>query len=234
MIKSEIKSEQELIGYVAHGHFTAVVVDGFDGVGKGRVLDILSETFEVEPYRPNYNMWQSHDVKQPERWKMSGFFWDIYSHFFDGRLPNATPMLFDRGVISGAVYNNDYSIAKDYKYMIRNQKILHVLVTCSAEDYQKFANVRGVSEYPSYTKYQEYTERYLECFELAGVDYVVYENHFNDSLATSLSAICEGCGHYSYGWCRHPLKDCKVNPYDYRCLYSKDKEVQDDPKMHVM
>ena len=55
-------------------HYDAIVVEGADGVGKGRILNMLQDKLGVTPYRPDYNLWQLYDHRQKDRWKVSGFF----------------------------------------------------------------------------------------------------------------------------------------------------------------
>lgn len=210
----------------------AIVVEGYDGVGKGRVLDALSEFYSVTPYRPDYNLWQRHDHRYKDRWKVSGFFWDVYSHFMEGQGKIGHPMLFDRGVMSGAVYAHDDTIAEDYKKLLRDREVLHILVVCDAYSYAKFASMRDpnipmkkVAE--EYQRVLEFTEEYIRLFELADVSYIIYFNSFDDKLSDSIKDKCMSCGHYSYGFCRHPDKNCKVEGYSSRCEKSTDKEVQD-------
>lgn len=223
-----IKSEEELLEYISsYGPLDAIVVEGYDGVGKGRILNILSEFLSVTPYRPDYNLWQRHDHRQSDRWKISGFFWDVYSHFMEGHRRIGPPMLFDRGVISGAVYNPDEAIAEDYKSLLRDRKVLHILVTCNEEDYRNFADIRKSISPDHYRMCEKFTSEYKRLFELAGVEYVLYENHYDEALARRLSETCEGCGHYSYGYCRHPDINDKTDPSCPRCKLSYDEEVQD-------
>lgn len=207
--------------------FDAIVVEGYDGVGKGRILNKLSEYYGITPYRPDYNLWQMFDHRNIDRWKISGFFWDVYSHFNNSS--GSMSMLFDRGVISGAVYNDDMTIALHYKEMLRDMRVLHILVTCNAEDYKKFYKARN----PEYSesqfledcnKYVEYTDRYIEALEMAEVDYIIYVNEYEDDVDNNL---CKTCGHYSYGVCRHPHINDFVCGDNKRCELSKDKEVQD-------
>ena len=58
-------SEQELLERLTTlpKNYDAVVVEGYDGVGKGKVLNLLSEFYNVEPYRPDYNLWQKYDLR---------------------------------------------------------------------------------------------------------------------------------------------------------------------------
>lgn len=224
-----ITSKKELLKYVAdYGAVDAIVVEGFDGVGKGYVLEFLSNMLHIVPYRPDYNLWNSHDHRICDRWKISGFFWDVYSHFQKGHRWSQAPMLFDRGVISGAVYNNDINIAKDYSKMIRGMRLLHILVTCSEEDYVAFSKIRNSqSELEDYSVCEEYTKKYIESLEVSGVDYIIYKNCFSEDECERLRGTCSGCGHYSYGFCRHPIRNCRVDGYHPRCEYSTEKEVQD-------
>jgi len=70
-----ITTEKELLSYISsQGKLDAIVVEGYDGVGKGRVLNMLSVFYSKIPYRPDYNLWQKHGLEQPDRWKISGFF----------------------------------------------------------------------------------------------------------------------------------------------------------------
>lgn len=213
-----------------HDYYDAIVVEGYDGVGKGKILEEISKSLGVTPYRPDYNLWQKYDHRQIDRWKISGFFWDVFSHFGKGPLQI---MLFDRGVISGAVYNNDPNIAKDYKKLLRNMRVFHILVVCDKEDYIKFLKSRfpDIDEFRAEFMWEDcsnYEKRYREYFELSGVEYVIYKNKFDDSLSEDLATKCAGCGHYNYGICRHPKKNCEVDPNSPRCEYSNDAEVQDE------
>lgn len=215
--------------------FDAIVVEGYDGVGKGTILNELSSYYNITPYRPDYNLWQQFDHRKIDRWKVSGFFWDIFSHFNNSS--GSLSMLFDRGVISGAVYNNDMRIAENYKKLLRDMKVLHILVTCEKEDYFKFLRARNPlikdSEMEKeYLNYVIITGRYLESLEYAGVDYICYSNKYEESVHTD---VCSSCGHYNYGICRHPLINREVDANSARCAYSKDKEVQDiDSEMYSL
>lgn len=224
-----ITSDLGLLGCVGIKQWDAIVVEGYDGVGKGKVLRELSQYYNMIPYRPDYNLWQRHDVRKTDRWKMSGFFWDIYSHF---DLHSSSPLLFDRGCISGAVYADDPSIADDYKSLLRDMKVLHILVYCSDEDYIKFQTSRNpnISTTELYRLLDEkilYTNRYKEYLNRAGVDWIVYQNKFDEEESRILSKTCAGCGHYNYGICRHPIINRAVKSGAPRCSLSYDKETQD-------
>ena len=66
------------------------------------------------------------------------------------------------------------------------------------------------------------------------MEYWIYENHYDKSISDELSKTCEGCGHYSYGYCRHPDIDSVVDPHQDRCKLSQDKEVQDSEYANEM
>lgn len=234
-----INSEDNLIEFInlLDPKPEAIIVEGYDGVGKGRVLNVLSKTLSAIPYRPDYNLWQKYDHRAVDRWKVSGFFWEIYNHFCTNSNSKIEfpIMLFDRGVISGAVYNHDYNIAADYRKLIKGRNILHVLVTCSREDYNKFSIIRGSVESDSYEKCLEYTGEFLKCLEIAEASYVIYHNHYSSVISAMTENTCEGCGHFSFGWCRHPVLNCKADPNSLRCDLSVEREVQDiDPEMQRM
>lgn len=223
---------KELDKIIVQSDWDAIVVEGYDGVGKGRLLNYLSEKLGIYPYRPDYNFWQSYGLSQKDRWKISGYFWDIFSHF--NNTSGSCSMLFDRGIISGAVYNHDESIALNYKSLLRDMKVLHILVTCDEEDYYKFSGIRDSQTPANYQLYETYTNAYKKMLDIAGVDYIIYENHYDESLAKSLSETCEGCGHYNYGICRHPSINKEVDKNSLRCRHSIDKEVQDAPEMQCV
>lgn len=221
----------DLLDFIYNNRFDAIVVEGYDGVGKGRILDMISSTLSVTPYRPDYEFWQKYGLRPQDRWKISGFFWEIYNHFHLDSM--GTPLLFDRGILSGAVYNNDPNIAKDYKSLLKGRRVLHILVDCDIESYVKFCKVRN----PNITeedislecqKFVEYQRRYKEYLKLSKIIYCVYMNTYDKDIADTLASTCEGCGHYSYGRCRHPNNHgFRVNPLQTRCSLTYDKEVQD-------
>lgn len=227
MIDTKEKLFNEIFDY---GALDAIVVEGYDGVGKGRLLNSLSEIFGVTPYRPDYNLWQLYDHRRIDRWKVSGFFWDVYSHFMKDKNIKGPPMLFDRGVISGAVYNGDITIAENYKTLLRDMRVLHILVCCKEEDYHRFSRMRTSNDVDidfEWKRYLSYTARYRECLEAAGVDYITYYNVYDAKDAEKLSRTCAGCGHYNYGYCRHPDINSIVEFNQTRCELYNEEEVQD-------
>ena len=221
-----ISSKDKLVEVLSSEKYDAIVVEGYDGVGKGKLLEYLSEIYGVTPYRPDYNFWQMFDHRPIDRWKVSGFFWDIYSHF---NIKHDAPMLFDRGIFSGAVYNNDPTIVENYNSIVRNKNILYILVCCKESDFFTFAKIRGAKEEDieeNWINYLKYTLKYKEYFDLVGVNYIIYFNKLDESLL-DLKDSCGSCGHYNYGWCRHPFMNCHVSKESKRCNYSCDEEVQD-------
>lgn len=210
-------------------HYDAIVIEGADGVGKGRILNLLQDILGVTPYRPDYNFWQVYDHRKRDRWKVSGFFWDVWSHF---DMHGEKIMLFDRGVISGAVYNNDIHIARDYKKLIRGMKVYHILVTCDEESFRAFQFIRNphISDEEIESLWKdcyEKTNLYKYAFSKSGVDWVEYVNKYDSTVADNLLKTCEGCGHYSYGCCRHPRINHEIPKNNPRCEYAEEKEVQD-------
>ena len=222
-------NESELFSYLEDKSLDAIVVEGYDGVGKGRVLELLSQHYGVVPYRPDYNLWNKFDHRYSDRWKVSGFFWDVYSHF---NMHLDKVMLFDRGVMSGAVYNSDERIALEYKNFLRDMKVLHILVICDYASYKSFQIVRNSSILDHdirfmYREYLDFTQSYMTFLRKSGVDWVIYKNKFSGELGLKYSETCAGCGHYSAGYCRNPRFNKPVDSKSPRCEYSDEKEVQD-------
>lgn len=204
-----------------------IVLEGYNAVGKGRLIEQITNTFNYRVYRPNYTGWVSR-VPREYRWCVFSSFMEIISS--TGNNPEL-PILFDRGFFSGVVYNKDYLLAESYHSIVKNCRVLHILVTCSEEDYAKFLKVRNSNKELSYNDYLEYTRRYRKAFQIAGADYIEYENSFDDSL--NYENTCAGCSHYtSYNnTCSNPLAIksgiYNVSPNRKRCEYTSEMEVQD-------
>ena len=220
-------------------HYNAIIVEGYDGVGKGRVLNRLSECYDVIPYRPDYKFWDQFGLNREDRWKISGYFWDIFSSFYPHLVVNR-PMLFDRGVISGIVYNEDERLLKCYKeHLLRDEVhlVIHVYVTCTEEDYIKFLEARNptisdIEKADELMKFKKYDKDYKRVLKESGINYVVFMNYFDKSIYKKSQECCLGCGHYCYGKCMHPDNYMnQVDKYTPRCSRSTDPEVQDVSKV---
>lgn len=233
----KLTRDEDLINYInTHiADYDAIVVEGYDGVGKGRVLTLISNLLEIEPYRPDYNLWQKYDHRVIDRWKVSGFFWDVFSHFYRS---SDKVLLFDRGVLSGAVYNEDPRILEDYRKILRNMRVLHILVSCSAQDYLIFQqnrnpNLSADELKESVIKYWRYEMRYRDYLERSGLEYIRYINIYDKKFYEESLNTCLGCGHYNHGVCRHPEINREVDAHSIRCSKSYDSEVQDN-ELYVM
>ena len=230
--------ESDLLSYVNSEEFDGIVVEGYDGVGKGKILTSLSKNYKVTPYRPDYNFWQNFDLRKTDRWKISAFFWDVFNHFQLDR-PNH-PLLFDRGILSGAVYNCDEEIAQAYKSVLRGRRVLHILVICDHDSYKNFQLIRnptledGDINY-MYNECLDYTQSYMHNLDISGVEWVIYKNIYSAEDAETYKKTCSGCGHYNGGVCRNPRFNCPVPADQPRCEYSAEREVQDyDTEMHSL
>lgn len=211
-----------------------IVMEGYNAVGKGLVTEQLLETMNYKVYRPDYNSWVQR-LPREYRWVIFSSVFDVLSNLGE---EFSNVVLFDRGIFSGIVYNNDMSLTEYYKSIIKNFRVLHILVTCSEEDYNKFLKVRNASKELNYENYAEYTERYIKAFQLAGADYIEYENIFMDTL--NYQDTCAGCGHYTShdNRCHNPIAIKNgihnVSHDRVRCEYSSQREVQDSGQLQLV
>ena len=93
-----------------------IIVEGYNGVGKSRVIDYLQNLLDVHAYRPDYVGW-FRKVPRDSRWIASLAFLDIVKNQ-EFKLDHK--LLLDRGFLSGAVYNNDMELAIVYKDFLFN------------------------------------------------------------------------------------------------------------------
>lgn len=212
--------------------YEMVIVTGYDGVGKGKVLSELTPE-GTTPYRPDYNFWQPL-LKQPDRWKIFMAFLEGYKNF-RSIIKLDKPMIFDRSGLCGAVYNDDAEIAKLYNEKMKDIKALHILVVCEFNDYMEFYkrrnNLETLTEEQSaqviidYNKCVQYTERYRKYLGMSELEYIEYKNEVDKSIQ---SDTCSSCGHFEYPTrCNNPLCSPITNPGNKRCEHSLDKETQD-------
>lgn len=221
---TKITEWDDLLSYIEQSKPEFIVVEGYNGVGKSKVIDYLYNNVTNAVYRPNYNSW-SNLVPREYRWAIFSSFLDIVSSVkveMEG-----SPIIFDRGFFSGAVYNNDIHLSKYYDDIVKNCKVLHILVSCSREDYEMFLNIRNSSKELSYDDCLTFTERYRNSMEIAGATYIEFINAYSSSL--DKSGTCASCSHYSIhdSKCNHPYIKDFVHPDKERCEYSSMKEVQD-------
>lgn len=204
-----------------------IVLEGYNAVGKGRLIEELSNTFNYRVYRPTYTGWVSR-IPREYRWSVFSSFMDIIT---STNLKLDLPILFDRGFFSGVVYNNDFSLAEYYSSIIKDYRVLHILVTCSEKDYKEFLRIRNSNKKLYYQDYLEYTSRYRKAFQRFGVDYIEYINKFENN--PRYEETCAGCSHYtSYNnTCSNPsaIKNgiSNVSSNRERCEYASEMEVQD-------
>lgn len=217
---------EELLHYTEVVNPDIIVVEGYNGVGKSRVLEALQENYQVGVYRPAYNGW-ANALPKHYRWSIFASFVDVINSLhltdFEG-----APLLFDRGFFS-AIYN-DVDLIKYYKSVIKDLKVLQILVTCDEESYNKFLSVRDSEKNLSYEECSKVTEEYRKAFNSVDAWYVEFINVYDESIGKIHESTCRGCGHYNIGdsCCKHPAcKNKKVSPDDSRCSLSKEKEVQD-------
>lgn len=212
----------EICEMVENRKYRVVVVEGYDCVGKGRVIEELSKKLDAKVYRPNYNFWESHTLPRSLRWVIGASILD----YFSNTVKPDECIIFDRGMLSGAVYNNDSDVMIGYSDLIKNLKVLHVLVTTDKASYERFAELRGEKS-KSYRVYLRYEGAFQNLIEENKLYYYPFINQYDEEYADSVGDTCQSCGHYSHNKCNNPKHIKSVKPTDHRCENSKDKEVQD-------
>lgn len=223
---SRLESLKSLVPKIKSKDYRVIVVEGYDGVGKGTVIDdITAFLTSVKVYRPDYNFWTKHKLPKSHRWAINAAYLDILKQTKDYQ---ESTILFDRGMMSGMVYN-DLSLSEDYKDLIDGLDILHIIVRCDEDSFYKFKEVRGVDDGSDYDTCKRFTDLYIKLASDMGIDYTVFDNQYDESFGAISSLSCQGCGHYNRGKCENPhVSFNEVSPYQSRCEFSTGKEVQDE------
>lgn len=224
MKEKSISQMDALVTHIVHGGYDMIVVEGYDGVGKGKVIQELHERLGYPVYRPNYTFWMHHELPKKFRWMINASYLDILNS--SGITPD--PIIFDRGFLSGIVYN-DLSLRNDHELLTKNLSIFYVIVTCDEESYKKFKEIRGVDDGKTYEECDFYSHMYeFVCENSPGMHYFIYQNTYEKEYGEQALKSCSGCGHYSYGRCMHPKKRGEeVHEDSPRCDDYAVKEVQD-------
>lgn len=203
-----------------------IVVEGYDGVGKGTLIENLSIFLpEVKVYRPDYNFWTKHQLPKSHRWAINAAYLDILKQT---GTELKSPILFDRGMLSGMVYN-DRSLSEDYKSLIKGLNVFHIIVRCDESSFYKFKGVRGVDDNSDYRTCKNYTDHFIVLAREMRIKFAIFDNDYDESFGALASVSCQGCGHYNRGKCENPdVPYTEVSPYQKRCEFSTRKEVQDE------
>lgn len=222
---TKINTISDLLSYINDriNKLDLIIVCGYDNVGKGMILDLLSSKYKV--FHPDYKFICEH-VSKEDRWTYFMYFLDILQTF-KSSFQTETPLVFDRSSLCGSVYNNNPYIAKMYASKLKDLNVLHVLVTCDKPTYVKLSEVRNNDTKFNYEDYLIYTERYKSYMNLLDISYVEYNNIYDETLGNYLSKVCGGCSHFKNNMCINP-RGIKSNKYDSeRCEFTNDAEVQD-------
>lgn len=207
-----------LVARINSGGYDAILVEGYDCVGKGRVIEELSKRLFLPVYRPTYD-YIRNNLPREYRWIINWSYFDIIKK--TGVLRR--PLIFDRSMISAAVYNSDRRIMRELENVSKGMKILCVLVTVPLGDYPKFAEVRGMS--PNRVEYIEYLNRFYSYLDESSIEYTGFLNRFDEEYSKKVSGTCASCDHYDGKECTHPKVHAPKDPSTPLCEYSKDKGV---------
>lgn len=197
---------------------SSIIVEGYDCVGKGRLIDELSSKLNMPVYHPDYSF--LHDrLPREYRGLVNWSYFDIMRVVYP---PDQTfikdPVIFDRGMVSAAVYNEDPSLLDEYSKKIEGYNVIHILVTARDKDYIKYAELRG--EVPDVDKYYTYTGRFYEYLESYDLKYFVFVNPYDDEYAASEEVLCDDCKNYNFPNCLHPkIADMRSPSNPSHCKY---------------
>lgn len=185
-----VSTMEELFGLVSDDLGLAIV-EGYDGVGKGRIIRELVYNFGWKVYRPDYRYWNNHlDTKK--RWLIMRAFMDLMKI-----TKMEDTILLDRAMMSGAVYAEDVSIAHEMSARIKDldMDVLHILVTTDKDSYYKMQGVQLGEEIPRmpYSLCEKFTDRYRRYMDEAGIKYVEFNNSFNVKVGNKSMGRCGGC-----------------------------------------
>lgn len=204
-----------------------IVVVGYDSVGKGTFIEQLAHALDIDIFYPDYNVISKYTPREG--------LWTYFMYFLDwmskisGSYYFRKPVIVDRSSICGAVYHQDLQVAAQYAEYLKKINIMHILVTCSEEDFNKFKQVRGdKGDQTNYQEYKEITQRYQDYMDKFGLQYIEYQNRYDPEYGQLAKQTCAGCSFNKYGVCHHPANDLlEVNNYTPRCEHYRDKEIQD-------
>ena len=208
-----------LASKIYKGDYDAILVEGYECVGKGRLIEALSEKLKMNVYRPTYDFIRT-ELPRQYRWIINWSYFDILR-----KTPGSLhkPIIFDRSMVSAAVYNCDRSLMKELATVSSGFKVLCVLVSAPVGDYEKFAEVRGTS--PNRAEYLEFLNRFYNYLDHSGIESAEFLNTFDEEYAKKVSGTCASCDHYDVKFCTHPAVHTAMEPTTPVCEHSKDKGV---------
>ena len=218
--------------------YDLIVIDGSECVGKTNTITAIQENFGLKKsYRPDYSYWESAKLPMKDRWVI---FMSAIDMFKAGIIKYEKPtLLFDRGVLSGCVYNRDENLLKTYLEQVRSLAgdldILHILVTpATRDDHKNFLDMRyGVnssedSRYQrAFTLDRDFRDLFGYLKDIPTIDTMVYHKKFIPDLIDFNS--CLACTHCRSNICTNPEATFYKENVSTRCRCknSTDKEIQD-------
>ena len=145
------------------------------------VIDKCSESLQNwGVFKPDYLNWTAGDIK--DRWRFFQYALRIIS---TSNFVDMDPILIDRSSLCGAVYNNQLSIALEYKKLLKGISNLHILIVPDTPtDYRRFQKQRSHfnpnDELLDYQEAKTLMVRYKDTLDLLGLPYIVFRNKFKE------------------------------------------------------
>lgn len=220
-------SLEKVVNLIQENDYRIVIVEGYDCVGKGRVINYLRQRLpDNYYYRPPYHTWAKL-VDKTSRWAICATMMEMFQTF---GYPFHT-LILDRGSVCGAVYHPTEALKETLPNIFDGLSIFHILVVTDEFSFTQFQTVRNSKEILKYEDCLEITNRYQQCLEELDHPYIIFQSFYEDSYAELSKRTCQGCGHYADGICVncHSLYFKQVVPPNQkRCNKSSKKEAQDE------
>jgi len=234
---STLKDLVEVVNFFVNGSgvhnlYDIIVLEGSECVGKTTLIDYLNKKFDWCTYRPDYNFWSDTRLPKDFRWAI---FMSLIDFSISGGVMITSPILVDRGMLSGLIYNfkddEREKFLRIYEDRLRKTdlRVLHIFLTPTNEDtHRKMIESRVLEPTESgVSEIVEIDRKFKSLVEMSEtLDIITYEVKLNDEIDDK---YCTSCGHCFSGICQNinsPYFD-KVVTTNLRCEHTYDKEVQD-------
>lgn len=207
-----------------------VIVEGHDGAGKSHVVKELIKRLNIKVYRPDYGYWNKH-ISTKKRWAISAPFFELIE-----LVGIKEPLLIDRCMVSGSVYEDDVSIAERLASFTENIRILHVLVTTDKESYDRM-QLNRTDKPISYKEFSDWMHKFKKTLNQVWLPHIEFQNVYSAEIGEATSTTCGGCDNWSpkrqsydsehlLGHCSHWNKEfaetCLRCPY-----YAKESDLHE-------
>lgn len=171
-------------------------------------------------YQPDYSFLYDF-LPREYRGIVNWSYFDIMRKVYppEKKLHIPDPVLFDRGMVSAAVYNKDHTILDEFVKKIDGYNVVHILVTALFKDYERYSTARGKE--PDLDRCQEYTGRFYDYLEMYKIKYYTMINPYDDTYEGTNTSKCDDCMDYHFPNCLSKKVGGMKSPDNTGCKYFK-------------